>query len=60
MAEFAGTSEREYAYRARDKLRRTLSELKEYSKSPERLMCQGRWSEIAYKAVPATCMKINA
>ena len=23
-------------------------------------MCQGRWSEIAYKAVPALCMKIHA
>jgi len=60
LPEFAGASEREYAYRARDRLRGVLSELKEYTKSPERLMCQGRWSEIAYKAVPATCMTIHS
>lgn len=60
LPEFAGLSEREYAYRARDKLRGALGELREYAKFPERLMCQRRWSEIAYKAVPAACMKANA
>jgi len=60
LPEFEGLSEREHAFRARDMLRGALSELREHIKSPERLMCQRRWAEIDYKAVPATCMKINA
>eukprot|EP00933_Yihiella_yeosuensis_P056162 TRINITY_DN551_c0_g1_i2.p1 TRINITY_DN551_c0_g1~~TRINITY_DN551_c0_g1_i2.p1 ORF type:complete len:976 (-),score=210.56 TRINITY_DN551_c0_g1_i2:413-3340(-) len=59
LPEFEGTTERQYAYRARDKLRKVLSELKEYDKCPERLMCQQRWAEIQYKRVPATAMKIH-
>eukprot|EP00931_Biecheleriopsis_adriatica_P018812 TRINITY_DN1302_c0_g1_i2.p1 TRINITY_DN1302_c0_g1~~TRINITY_DN1302_c0_g1_i2.p1 ORF type:complete len:971 (-),score=229.42 TRINITY_DN1302_c0_g1_i2:183-2972(-) len=58
--EFQGITERQYAFRAREKLRKALSELKEYMKVPERLMCQHRWSELKYKAVPATCMKVHA
>ncbi|CAE7584205.1 unnamed protein product, partial [Symbiodinium pilosum] len=60
MPVFEGLTERQYAYRARDKLRCCLSELKEYMKSPERLMCQRRWSEIKYKGVPAVCLQNNA
>lgn len=60
LPEFAGITERQYAYRCRDKLRKLLSELKEYMKVPERLMCQGRWQEILYNRVPATCMKTHA
>lgn len=60
LPEFAGASERNYAYRARDRLRGVLAELREYTKTPERLMCQGRWSDISYKAVPAMCLKINS
>jgi len=60
LPEFTGVTERDYAYRVRDKLRKTLSELKEYMKSPERLMCQDRWEEIRYRSVPATSMKLHA
>ncbi|CAE8621800.1 unnamed protein product [Polarella glacialis] len=60
LPEFEGVTERQYAYRARDRLRSVLSDLKEYTKLPERLMCQQRWSEIDYNRVPATCMKIHA
>jgi hypothetical protein len=60
LPEFDGLTEREYSFRARDKLRKSLSELKEYMKSPERLMCQQRWEEIEYKRVPGTCMQIHS
>ncbi|CAK0820286.1 unnamed protein product [Prorocentrum cordatum] len=53
-------SEREYAHRARGMLRGALGELREYTKSPERLMCQHRWPEINCQAVPALCMRNNA
>jgi len=59
LPEFQGITERQYAYRARDKLRKVLSELKEYDKSIERLMCHQRWAEIKYNRVPATAMKIH-
>lgn len=59
LPEFSGMTERQYAYQARDKLRKVLSRLKEYIKSPERLMCQQRWDEINYNRVPATAMKIH-
>jgi len=60
LPEFQNISERQYAYRARDMLRKSLSDLKEYIKSPERLMCQHRWKQINYRCVPATCMRNNA
>ena len=56
LPEFAGCTERQYAYRARDQLRKRLSELTEYMKLPERLMCQHRWAEIRYQALPAACL----
>ncbi|CAE7282278.1 unnamed protein product [Symbiodinium sp. CCMP2456] len=60
LPEFAGCSERQYAYRARDLLRKRLSELTEYMKLPERLICQRRWAEIRYKSLPAACLTKHA
>ena len=60
LPQFAGCTERQYAYRARDQLRKELSQLGEYMKLPERLMCQQRWNEIRYKALPAACLTKNA
>lgn len=60
LPEFAGCSERQYAYRARDLLRKRLSELTEYMKLPERLICQHRWAEIRYKSLPAACLTKHA
>lgn len=37
--DFAKLTERQYAFRARDRLRKSLSQLKEYMKCTERLMC---------------------
>ncbi|CAE7195355.1 unnamed protein product [Symbiodinium sp. CCMP2456] len=60
LPEFAGCSERQYAYRARDLLRERLSELTEYMKLPERLICQHRWAEIRHKSFPAACLTKHA
>jgi len=60
LLQFHGISERHYAFRVRDMLRKAISQLKEYMKVPERLMCMGRLGELSYQRVPATCMKINA
>ena len=60
LPEFQGCTERQYAYRARDKLRRSLSELTEYMRLPERLMCEHRWAEIRYKDLPAACLTKHA
>lgn len=59
-SEFPGSTERHYAFRARDRLRKSLGELKEYMKCTERLMCQNRWAEIQYRRVHATCLSLNA
>eukprot|EP00438_Fugacium_kawagutii_P024579 Skav223359 [mRNA] locus=scaffold200:519128:523637:+ [translate_table: standard] len=53
-------TERHYAFRARDQLRKALGQLKEYMKCTERLMCQNRWAEIQYRKVHATCLAQNA
>ncbi|CAK8992840.1 unnamed protein product [Durusdinium trenchii] len=58
--DFAKLTERQYAFRARDRLRKSLSQLKEYMKCTERLMCQQRWEEIQYQKVHGSCLSINA
>ncbi|CAK0824406.1 unnamed protein product, partial [Prorocentrum cordatum] len=60
LPEFAELTEQHYSYRARLKYAALLNELREHRREPARLMNAGRWSEIRYKSVPGTCMKVCA
>lgn len=59
-SEFPKLTERQYAFRARDCLRKVLAKLKEHMKCTERLMCHHRGAEIQYRKVHACCLNINA
>lgn len=53
-------TEAQYAYRARERLRGVLNQLREHKRVPERLLHSGRVNEIAYKTVPGACLEKNA
>jgi hypothetical protein len=59
-SEFPGLTEAQYAYRARDRLRGVLNQLREHKRVPERLLHSGRASAINYKTVPGACLEKNA
>jgi hypothetical protein len=59
LAQFRGLSEREYAYRARERYRGVLNILREHAKMPERLIGARRFKEIEYERLPLDCLRKN-
>jgi hypothetical protein len=59
LAQFRGLSEREYAYRARERYRGVLNILREHAKMPERLIGAGRYKEVVYERLPLDCLRKN-
>jgi hypothetical protein len=57
---FQGLSEREWAFRARDRLRGLLNILREHTKLPERLISEGRWQEVDYANAAPECLRKHA
>jgi hypothetical protein len=57
LAQFRGLSEREYAYRARERYRGVLNILRESAKMPERLIGLGRYKEVVYERLSLDCLR---